>query len=308
MSHRLIRPVLPLIIIVMGALIWQACGGGGSDPTPTTVPTEEPSPQLEAILGTHDLGVGTNRVSFLLLTAEGLITTPEASVSSMYVGDGSQSDAVETATASFHLWPFGTRGNYVTNLSFDKPGAWELDVSVEDSNGSILTGSIPLEVKDVTTAPWIGDEPPLVESKTLEDVNTLTELTVWSTPDPDLYRKSIPDAIEEEIPLVLVISSPTFCTTPTCGPQAETVRDLKNKYQDQANFIHVDVYDNPDQIQTDIDMGIYSPVVEAWGLLELEGYLNESWVFIIDQSGRIAARYEAYASLDELEQGLLGVF
>lgn len=306
MPRRFIRTTLLLVIILIGALAWHACGGGPTS-TPEPVPTEEPPPQLDSILGTHDLGVGTNRVSFLLLTDEGLVTTNEASVSSRYVGDDSQPDAVETATPSFHLWPFGTRGNYVVNLSFDRPGAWELDVSVEDSDGSTLTGNILLEVKGVTTTPWIGDEPPLVDTKTLGDVSTLTQLTGWSTPDPDLYRKSLPDALEEEIPLVLVVSSPAFCTTPTCGPQAETVRDLKNKYSDQANFIHVDVYDNPSQIATDIDMGIYSPIVEAWGLSELEGYLNESWVFIIDQSGRIAARYEAYASLDELEQGLLEV-
>ena len=45
----------------------------------------------------------------------------------------------------------------------------------------------------------------------------------------------------------------------------------------------------------------------TWGLSEIEDYLNESWVFILDREGRVTRKYEGFASADELEQGLAEV-
>ncbi|MFQ5872415.1 MAG: TlpA family protein disulfide reductase [Dehalococcoidia bacterium] len=306
-----------LALLVVGLLVWQSCGGGGGEAASTisetadggTATAAESALEIQALLATTDLGLGPNRISFLLLTPDGLITVPEVQVSSQYLsGGGSSSEPAETATARFHLWPFGTRGNYVTQLSFDGPGAWELDVKVYNLDGTIDTTRIHLEVKEVTATPALGSAPPLVENKTLDDIDSFEELTAWPRPDPELYQLTIPEAVASGKPLVVVFSSPGFCTSPTCGPQVDTVQELKGLYREQANFIHVEVYDNPIDIQQDLKKGRYHPAVTAWGLPDIEGYLNESWVFILDKSGRIAYKYEGYASIDELEKGLKSVF
>ena len=256
-------------------------------------------PDLEGLLGTKDLGLGTNRISFVLQTSEGLVSLPQIQVKSLYAGS-----EVERVTGRFHLWPFGTRGNYVSELTFDKAGEWQIEAVIARGEESLASTVMDVEVKEDSFTPSIGSAPPQTPNKTATDEAGLREITTWPRADPDLYRTTIPEALGSGMPLVVVMSSPGFCTSPTCGPQVETVTELKNLYAGQANFIHVEIYDNPVEIQSSLDMGIYSLVVVDWGVTEPEDYLNESWVFIIDADGLIRAKYEGYASLDELESGL----
>ncbi|MEE9199201.1 MAG: thioredoxin family protein [Dehalococcoidia bacterium] len=311
------RGSIALAVLVAGLLVFQACSGSGSggakaatgSPTGDTSPsaTQVSSPELEGLLATTDLGVGPNRISFLLLTPDGLVTVPQVSVTSRYLpSDGSPAVSVETATARFHLWPFGVRGNYATMLSFDRPGDWDLDVKVHEIGDTVMTVSIPLRVKETSYTPAVGSRPPMVLNKTLADVDSLEELTSWPFADPEMYQLTIPEALATGKPLMLVFASPGICTSPTCGPQVDTILGLKEKYRGQVNFIHVEVYDNPEEIQTDLRLGRYAPAVEAWNLPKIEDYLNESWVFILDREGRIASKYEGYAPAEELEAGLEG--
>ena len=301
---------------VIAALLAQACTGEPTAtptqaPTATPVvvedaPTSTPDAQLlSGLLATTDLGVGDNRISFLLIGSDNIVTVPDVSVASRNVSTKDSSEVVvENASASFRLWPFGTRGSYVTSLTFDEPGEWELDVEVTNEDGSVDVAHIPLEVKETSFTPSVGSSPPTVVNKTLSDVILLNELTSWSTPDPDLYMETIPGALEEDQPVLVVFSSPSLCTSPTCGPQIETVQEVKNRFKDQARFIHVEVYDNPAEIQGDLGKARYSPVVEAWGLTQIEDYFNESWVFIMGLDDRVMFKYEGYTSAEELEEGL----
>ena len=307
------------ILVVGGVALWQPWDGGGADSYPdssdaesTGASTATPSAnQLSGILATTDLGLGPNRVSFLLLSPLALITVPQVSVTSVYrQADGSQPVAPvvkEESTASFYLWPYGTRGNYVTQLTFDRPGDWELVVDVTDEDGSVSTARIPLQVGATSATPSIGSLPPMTANKTVADVTSLSQLTTGSSPDPELYQTTISEAVNSREPALVVFASPALCTSPTCGPQVETVQEIKDLYRGQASFIHVEVYDNPDEIQGDLSTTRYSPVVEAWGITDIEDYINESWVFILDREGRIALKYQGFASAEELEQGLLQV-
>ena len=324
LNNLSIRPLLgftfALAILVMAALLlWQPWDNGGVDLGPESVDavgtdssTATPTANnLSGILATTDLGLGSNRVSFLLVSPIALITVSQVSVTSIYhqVNDSSPVAPVakEESTASFYLWPYGTRGNYVTQLIFDRPGDWELVVDVEDSDGIVSTARIPLQVRNTSATPAIGSLPPITTNKTVADVTSLDQLTTGSSPDPELYQKTILEVVNSNNPSLVVFASPALCTSPTCGPQVETVQEIKNLYKDQASFIHVEVYDNPDEIQGDLSAARYSPVVEAWGLNDIEDYLNESWVFILDREGRIALKYQGFASAEELEQGLLQV-
>jgi len=97
---------------------------------------------------------------------------------------------------------------------------------------------------------------------------------------------------------VVVFATPAFCVTATCGPQVQVVSQIKDRFQDQANFIHVDFYDNPEEIQGDLNLARLSPTVIEWGLPSNE------WSFVLDREGMISARFEAFATLDELRQAI----
>ena len=295
-------------IAMVLSLVAAACSSGnGSDPVAVTEPIVADTPELElnGILATKDLSVGANRIAFLLTSPKSLVTIPTASVKSVYLGDAEFVE--ESVTAEFYLWPFGSRGSYVTELSFDRSGDWRLDIDVLDEDGSIKSARIPLNIRETSVTPGMGSMPPIAANKTSRDVADLKALTTSSTPDPDLYELTIAEALETRQPLMVVFASPALCTSPTCGPQTETVEELKDQYKGRANFIHVEVYDNPDEIQGDLSRARFAPIIDTWGFTRLEDYRNESFVFIIGRDGRISAKYEGYAAKEELEKGLAEV-
>lgn len=292
-------------IVIIVFLVANGCNSGTTT-APITVSqdilTHTPRYELNGILSTRDLRVGTNRISFLLTTPNSFVMTPSAKVKSIFLGNN---DTIhESVTARFFLWPLGSRGSYVTEMSFSKPGDWLLEVDVQQENGSIKTAQIPLTITEASVTPDLDSKPPMVVNKTRRDVSDLTSLTTRSIPHPDLYKLTIREAINTEKPLLLVIASPALCTSPTCGPQVETVEYLQSEYKSRANFIHVEVYDNPNEVQENLSQARYASIVDAWHLTKLKDYQNESWVFILDNRGHITSKYEGYATKKELQEGL----
>ncbi len=310
------RGLLPVVaVLAVGAL--TACGSVAPTPpeesptpspdsTPATV--ESPASGLSAILATTVLRTGPQRVAFILISPTALVTTPEAAVSSAYLpGGDAPPEAGQVKTARFHLWPYGTRGAYTAELSFDRPGAWMLDISVPEETGLAGNARLLLEVQERIGVVDIGQSAPASKNKTLADVGDVAELTSDSTPDPALYGTSIADAVADEMPLILVFATPALCTSPTCGPQVDTVQELGERYGGQAHFIHVEVYDNPAEIQGDLSRARLSPIVHEWGLSTVPDWFNESWVFVVDSRGRVTAKFEGFATAEELEEALLAV-
>jgi len=132
----------------------------------------------------------------------------------------------------------------------------------------------------------------------MTDVERLTQISTGSSQDPDLYQLTIAEAAESGLPTVIVMASPAFCTNAVCGPQVEVLQQLKDEFKDQANFIHVDFYDNPEEIQGDLDRAALSPTVLEWNLPSTE------WSFVVDRDGIVTGRFESFAPLEELRIAL----
>ena len=293
-------------------------------PTPTLEPTPEseaatPIPALtylqpgeiplikgpvspdgtQAIFGTPDLGVGESRVTFVLTTTGDLVRSLSAAVSSfLYPPDGSERVPKETVSAVFRPWPYGVRGFYTTQLTFDTPGNWGIEISIQDDEGSNRRADLAFEVKETPEAVAVGSPAVASRNKTLDRVESISQLTTGSLQDPDLYQTTISDAVASGLPTVVVMASPAFCTNAVCGPQVEVLQELKDRYKGEANFIHVDFYDNPDEIQGDLTKARLSPTVLEWGLPSTE------WTFVIDRHGIVSDRFESFATLQELELAL----
>ena len=254
---------------------------------------------LQAIFATPDIATGRHRIAFALTSQTGLVKAPSATVQSFHEPPGDTlDDPVQTALALFHPFPLVERGLYVTNLTFDKPGEWTIRATVLGGDGLPKKATLSFDVPEDTHAPSVGEPGIPSLSKTTEDVERLSQLTTGSMQDEDLYKITIADAIESELPTVIVMASPAFCTNAVCGPQVEVLRDLKNEFPGQANFIHVDYYDNPEEIQGDLDRAVLSPVAREWRLPSTE------WSFVIDREGVVAGRFEGFTPLEELRQAL----
>ena len=244
----------------------------------------------------------------MLVGPRALITVPEVTVSTYFVSDtGSAGGPKETKVAMFNQWPYGTRGSYTTDLSFDRPGHWRLEIEGDEGSGTMGRAVLQVEVTDGFSVVDIGSKAPASMNRTIETAAGLEELSSAHEPDPDLYTTSIANALNQGRPTMVVFSTPAFCTSATCGPQVETVSEVQGKYGDRASFIHVEVYDNPHEVQGDLDRAITSPIMDEWGLTSVPEWTNESWVFVMDREGKVTARFEAYSTATELEDALLQV-
>lgn len=264
-------------------------------PTPTTAPET-----LRLALASSDIAIGGNRVVFGVIdTAEGPVRDAAVQVSTFFLtADGGQEGPVEVVDAVFRAWPVTPRGVFTTRLNFDRAGEWGIGAVITDAGGDERTATARVLVNDASATPALGTPAPRSISKTLADAGDFERLTTDFEPDADLYAMTIADALDTGKPLMVVFSTPAYCQTATCGPQLDVIKDVKAEYADTMNFIHVEVYDNPHEIEGDLMNAVISPTVEEWGLP------SEPWTFIIDGDGVIHAKFEAFTTREELDEAL----
>ncbi len=262
----------------------------------------EKEPELNAVVIASDLSIGRTRLTFTLFDADGsLVKAPQVDVALYYPADESTSDAQEVTKARFRPWPLGDRGIYTADVNPEQAGIWRLEISATDAGGSSKSGEAFFSVKPRSDTPAIGTLALLSKNKTIQDVGQLEELTTAQPPDPDLYSMTIAAAISSGKPLVVTFSTPAFCASATCGPQVQVVEGIKDNYHDRANFIHVEIFDDPHLIQGDLANATTSETVNEWGLL------SEPWTFVVDQDGLVAYKFEAFTTAEEIEAALLAV-
>ena len=293
-TSRLSAPALALA--VLAAL---ACGGGG-DASPDTPPADGAPDVLQILMASTDLAVGENRVAFgLLRPGEGALKDADVELQTFFLADGEQLGPVQTLSPEFRPWPGGAGGAYIASAVFDRPGEWGLRAEVSAAGGSSLLAGSRVDVAETSATPAIGAPAPRSANKTAAGAGSLAQITSDTSPDADLYRKTIADALDEARPLLVAFATPAYCRTATCGPQLDAVKSLKNRHSERVSFIHVEVYDNPDEIrQNGISAARTSPIVEEWGLP------SEPWTFVIDANGAIAAKFEGFADEDELDAAI----
>ena len=296
---RRVWPLISMLVLAVGL----ACSS--SSPTRTPLPA---GPEFSALMVTTDLSLGENRVAFGLLDREGMpLRTDEAVVEAIFIPGGqSQGSVQDTANAQFMKWPVGEQGVFIATLNFNQiggctaqsPGCWAIRVRTISPDGAPVTALANFAVRAQSNTPGIGNPAPASMTLKGEDVADLATITSSVVPDPDLYRLSIHEALAEDKPLVVVFATPAFCVTSACGPQVEVISQLKDRFPEQANFIHVEVFKDPHLIEGGRPSGGFVPTVTEWNLP------TEPWTFIINKDGQVHSKFEAFSSLEELESSL----
>lgn len=306
-----------IVVTAVGCVVFAATACGSSsttqnpvDPT-ATVSTASPvetlpdwtvvSEDLDVVLATPDLGVGDQRFAVVMSDLEGLIKFPVVRFESYRYPNGFtglRDGPVESVLARFTEFPFGTRGTHVANVMFDMSGDWAIEAAVPRADGSTATAEVRFTVQERPRSVSVGDAAPPSRNRTLSDVDHISELTTGSFRDEELYRYSIAEALERDKPLVVVFASPAFCTNAVCGPQVELVSELREQYAADADFIHVDLYENPSEIQGDLSRAIESPLLKEWRLV------SQEWTFVVGADGKVAARFENFVGDGELREAI----
>ena len=266
-------------------------------------------PEFSAILVNSDLSVGVNRVAFGLVDRDNLpVRAGTAQVQTVYFPPGiDQGEIRQTATARFRPWPGEQRGVFAATLEFDSPGEgtkevpalWGLNITATTADGEEIEAQTVARVAARSKTPGIGQPAPSSVTPTAADNPDLSTISTAPNPDPDLYRLSVHEALDDGKPLVVSFSTPAFCVTATCGPQLDEISSLKEKHGSKANFIHVEVVEDPHQLKEGRPAAHWVAAVEEWGLI------SEPWTFVVDSSGLVQAKFEQYTPAEDIEAALV---
>ena len=326
MKIRRVAPLLLMLSAFFAVAALMACGSSSEpsevpapEPTatvaqaattevpetgPTTAAVESESAEeepLEIVLAASDFAVGPNRFPFAILDRENRpIRASEANVRFVSL-DPEREEIRMDEVARFRKWPVGDAGIFTVNVTFAFEGDWGVLAGVKLPDGTMEIAQGRIIVSAESLSPGIGKAVPRSPNKTAADVSDLAELTTSINPDPDLYQMTIPEAVDSGIPTVITFASPAFCQTATCGPQVQVLTVIKKRHDSEANFIHVEIYDNPQEMQGDISLGRLHPVVEEWNLA------TEPFTFVLGKDGLVAARLEGFVGDEELEEALQDV-
>ena len=288
------RASLWLALLAILVVCLTACSSDETTPLPS---------YLTAVLS-QDLSVGPQRIAFIVLDPDReRIEVSQAEITAYYLGDDREApgERRETAAAVFRPWPVGNTGLYSARMNFADAGLWRAEVAITPPGESSRTVPGYFRVSANSFTPSIGSDAPPSDTKTVADVASLEEITSSPVPDPALYQISVADAVASGKPTMVSFSTPAFCATATCGPQLQVVSELQASHGESANFIHVEIYDNPHEILGDLRNAKRADAVTEWGLP------SEPWTFLVDRNGKVADKFEAYTTREELEESLLAV-
>ncbi len=175
------------------------------------------------------------------------------------------------------------RVGYYVPVKFDHPGKWGIAVEGKLKDGTQGLDNIGFTVFEKANIVAPGQPAPKSDNLTKNDVTDIREIDS-GTPPNDMHDVKIKDAIAAGRPLVVVFSTPAFCTSRFCGPVNEEVEALRENYGDRVDFVHIEIW-------RDFDKGLMNPTAREW-LLWPDGSLREPVVYAIDKNGTVFNRWE----------------
>ncbi len=281
------------LLAVVTLLLLTACGQQFS---PLAQPTAAPSPVVP-VLAVSELALGPNRIVIGLLKDGTPLNDPtlELGMRFFYLDGPSPQQLAYESRARYRGegLPFGL---YVGYATFDQPGGWGLELTIPQAGGVATATRLRLDVLAEPSVPAVGEAAIPSQTLTVRDQPDLARLTSDPNPEPAFYQMSVAEAITARTPFLVAFSTPGYCQTAVCSPNQMVLKQLRQRYQGQINFIHVEVYPYPfgESFQA-------QRRVEAMGEWKLR---TEPWTFLVDAEGIIQARYEGGITFAEMEPAL----
>ena len=297
--QRTVDPCAIIMLVPLLLLLATACSSDTGNPIISSE-IEPGGPEYSGVVITQDIAVGSNRLLFVVIDREGMPVKGVSPNVGVYflTPEGDTRELRQTVNAKFVAWSTAAGGVFSTEIDLIEGGLYQLDINFTSSNGVEIFAQTNILVQDDPQTPAVGTAAPASVTYKAGDKEDLSQITSALIPDPDLYQLSINEALQQGKPLVVVFATPAFCVSATCGPQLEELAKVKDVIGNRANFIHVDVFEDPHLIEGGRPTGDLVPAVLEWGLP------TEPWTFIVDKNGLISAKFEQLATATEIETKL----
>jgi len=218
-------------------------------------------------------------------------------------------ESLETAPAfrakTTALDPDSAKAVYVVpKVEFNADGEWRV-LALVRVDGKLGATRVPSAVvgrppagaatlakgRGVPMPPTVGERAPRIHTPTAAEVGgDLSKIDTRVPPD-DMHGVDFADVLGEK-PVVLLFATPALCVSRTCGPVVDIAAEVKAELGDEAEFIHMEIFD-----ENDPNKGV-RPQVSAFRLP------TEPWLFVIDRNGVIRTEIEGAFSADELRHAV----
>jgi hypothetical protein len=272
--RRLLVGLVAIIVLLAG------CGSG------------EIAPFALVASSNGSIGIGEQRVMFALIDpdTDEFLAAPDREATLTF-SDENGSPLGEYPMDFIWTVP-DVRGLYVARIEIPGAGTYQGTIEAEGFAPAGPVGIVAFEDPPLIQP---GESAPPSVTRTSADYPDLAIITSDPEPDPALYELSVSEAVTDGTPAVIVFATPAFCSSETCGPLLEQVKALRSEYQG-IDFVHVEIYEDL-QVEAIEDLTTVEATSE-WGLP------SEPWVFVVDESGSVAAAFEGAASDEELKAAI----
>lgn len=299
-----------LAAVFVLSILAVACSGPVASPTPASAtplslagwPPNATFPLIPVPIST-EISVGQNRFLVNLLDA-----STNASVASadhpvqlkLYYLAVDATNPVVSADAVYMTTIPQLPGLYRATVNLPSAGEWGLEAVQDPGTANARNGRFIFDVAQTGTTPAIGAAVKPEDTPTATDAAGIAAISTDTNPDPDFYTTSVSQALAAHEPFVLVFATPAFCRSATCGPTLDLVKSVAADYKGRLTFIHVEPYEltmTDGHLQPVLDQNnnpIPIQAVNDWGLP------TEPYVFVVDGSGKLTAKFEGIAAADEL--------
>lgn len=280
---------------------------------------------LSAVIASYDLAAGVpNRIMVGILGGDGgTVVGGTVNLTFEFLGPGQASSATSNSVmpvvaqyvpvATFSApavdaprlsQPGDGPGVYeVRGVMFDRPGNWQATVSgVADGRDFTLTAAFPVLPEHAIVA--AGQPAPRTANLLPGDATAPAKAidsragADGSVPDPELHRLTIPDALANGKPTLVVIATPVYCVSRFCGPVTDSVQKLAQRYGDAANFIHIEVW-------RDYEAQTVNKGAADWIYPDPSVDAKEPWTFLVGRDGVVLERWDNVASDAQLDDALV---
>jgi hypothetical protein len=190
------------------------------------------------------------------------------------------------------------RVGYYVPVDFDWAGGWGVAVEVILKDGTRGVSNVGFMVTEAPAVPAPGMEAIPSDNLTRFDVADVREIDSGDPPN-DMHDVKIKDALAAGRPLVVVFSTPAYCTSRFCGPVTEEVELLHDEYKDQVDFVHIEIWQ-------DVRQNIANATAMEW-LRRPDGALVEPYVYVIGKDGIIYDRWEGPVARNIIEPAVKAV-
>lgn len=188
----------------------------------------------------------------------------------------------------------GPPGVHASEITFDRAGIWTMLVDVRPERTPLL-GVAAIQVKEKASTRIPGAKAIPSETPTVDNNRGVNPICT-RTPPCDFHRVTLKQALSLGKPTLFIMATPKFCESRTCGPNLEELITVSQHVGDRATFVHAEVYkdDKPETIAG----FLASPTFKEWG------FQSEPWLFVVDRSGTISARFEGPLTASDIRGAL----